>query len=236
MLSVLRVYDPADCDATGVPLDWERCRTCNVDSDGTPIYPDGEGGAGCPTCGGHGSLKAAALAERWRDLKRPTPDFPLPPVRCEGCGHPMSDGTWVNRDGREQSGDNPVHAAQKGVERRALIALRAGGEPDDRVMFWSPCDGGCRHQAPCRAMTTEGWRPFDINYEAAVAVDTLGAGNVEASWRAVDVRVGMLAKRAGLDVTTAGPLVVRPFDLRPENVAVLCLRCWAERIPACPRT
>ncbi len=38
---------------------------CNIDLDGTPIYPDGEGGEGCPACGGRGErlIDAGAFAE-----------------------------------------------------------------------------------------------------------------------------------------------------------------------------
>lgn len=65
-MSVLRVYDPSECDEHGVPLDWEHCRRCGGDGGLTAYAADG----GCPRCGGHGSLKAAALAhcaKRQRD-------------------------------------------------------------------------------------------------------------------------------------------------------------------------
>lgn len=51
---------------------------------------------------------------------------------------------------------------------------------------------------------------------------------IEASWRPVDIRVGMVAKRTFGDRFEPGELLqVRPFDLTRENVSVLCLRCWA---------
>lgn len=42
----------------------QSCATCNVDSDGTRIYPDGQGAPDCPTCNGTGETGA----ERRRDL------------------------------------------------------------------------------------------------------------------------------------------------------------------------
>lgn len=41
----------------GTPVDRERCLTCNDDSDGTPIYPPGEGHPGCPACKGKGYVE-----------------------------------------------------------------------------------------------------------------------------------------------------------------------------------
>lgn len=35
----------------------EPCATCNVDSDGTRIYPDGEGALDCPNCYGTGEAR-----------------------------------------------------------------------------------------------------------------------------------------------------------------------------------
>lgn len=55
---------------------------------------------------------------------------------------------------------------------------------------------------------------------------------VEASWRSVEVRRGMVGRRGlGDRFDPMNVFHVRPWDLRPENLAVLCLRCWAERVP-----
>lgn len=43
-----------DMDLARVSVQIEQCRTCNVDSDGTRIYPDGQGATGCPNCKGTG--------------------------------------------------------------------------------------------------------------------------------------------------------------------------------------
>jgi hypothetical protein len=65
-------------------------------------------------------------------------------------------------------------------------------------------------------MTTEGWQPFSPKHAGASAEalkDTFSEqAAVEASWRQVDVR------RLSWD-----------HDLRPEYLAVLCLRCWSTR-------
>lgn len=53
--------------AFGVPIRIERCPTCNFDSDGTPIWPRGEGDADCPTCRAYGYVEVREpfpLAER----------------------------------------------------------------------------------------------------------------------------------------------------------------------------
>ena len=66
------IIDPRDCDEHGTPLDWLRCRGCGgpgiIRHDHVPGRRFNEV---CPTCDGHGCLKAAALArlllERGRD-------------------------------------------------------------------------------------------------------------------------------------------------------------------------
>lgn len=215
-MSVLDVIDPSGCDAHGVPLDWARCRTCNVDSDGTPIYPDGVGAPDCPTCGGNGSLKSAALAHlRANAWRRGGPHPNDPVVRCEGCGHPMSDGTWEGTwvTASWEYGDNNGWAfAHLRYERH---------EPPAEILdvpvctHWSRCDERCRHGGPFGVVHHAGGpihtSPSDEEVEAARLV-IAAAGAVQASWRAVDVRtLGWAA------------------DLRPHKLAVLCLRCWAER-------
>jgi hypothetical protein len=390
----LRIYDRAECDEDGVPLDWERCRTCAGDGGLTAYATDG----GCPTCDGHGSLKAAALVELrgqqvdaelhrrehaearrlgrsglsggqrtelWLRIGRERT------TRCEGCGHPMSDGTWEGEwvtASVVEYGDNNGWALAHLRYERSEPPAEILGVPV--CVHWSPCDEACTHtdgglrarcddgpwidasyptQGPERACrcgecksckvaerrfrekhglpprTPNVRRPaevqmpvseVDMAYLAGIfdgegsiirsrrsmeclqrsvqvgmtdreVVEWIGqiggtvterhppgkrktmwmwrmaahndviafltallpylrvkkaeaekalseitvpenALTVEASWRAVDVRVGMMAKRAGLD-PAACPLVARPFDLRRENVAILCLRCYADQ-------
>lgn len=235
MSSVLRVYDPAECDEHGVPLDWEKCRTCDgglLPYVGWTTVP-----VSCDVCGGHGSLKAAALAwfartcphghklvgiNRDHHAKYDPCDRVSEAVcRCEGCGHPMSEGTW--------EGEHP-HPRPDLLVGFALTELREGREPRTEVFdppgtfaggnhHFSPCDEGCRHGGPWRyrgefvAGVGADW----IDPHGAVQLDpqvALARGfEVEASWRQVDVR-------------TLG----WPHDLRPEKLAVLCLRCWAVRL------
>lgn len=228
---ILRVYDPEQCDEQGVPLDWERCRNCQgvgwtigsagIASDAPP--------PSCDTCGGHGSLKAAALAHCWDGLRHEA-DQVLPelPIRCESCSHPMSEGTWERWD--EWSPAGPQYL------RPALASLRRGEEPDGRDVcctHYSPCHEGCTHGGPVRVWSQheadndecgDGWLEQDADWmrdqnqtqtktRRRPAGDLARAGNrVEASWRPVDIR-------------TLG----WPHDLRPEKLAVLCLRCFASR-------
>lgn len=117
-------------------------------------------------------------------------------IRCEDCGHPMSEGTWTH--------EPPCGFVE--AERRAMV--EHDFSTDDKAVHYSPCDEGCRHGGPGREQVGP-----------EVKID-LGAGSHpiepvvrrEASWRQVDVR-------------TLG----WPHDLRPEKLAVLCLRCYAER-------
>lgn len=64
-------------------------------------------------------------------------------------------------------------------------------------------------------------------FAAQVVLRSLPQAN-DVSWRPVDIRVGMVAKCTLGDRFDAGKVLqVRPFDLTRENVALLCLRCWA---------
>lgn len=258
-MSVLRVYDPAECDEHGKPLDWDRCRTCGGCCGArTVFWPDEEacdaecalppGHAGphedetlgtwseddllttprapCPTCGGHGSLKAAALAALSpggplaRNENHPLVNFAGAPggivTRCEGCGHPMSDGTW-SRD------RPPVFSSWDGILAVSAEDIKVGREPDwhgrwaavgEFPVHWSPCDSACRHAGPMR-WSDGRMVPLGAGADAALIGASRRDGIVEASWRQVDVR-------------TLG----WPHDLRPEKLAVLCLRCCADRATA----
>lgn len=254
--STLRVYDPAECDEHGVPLDWERCRACGgvgrADLRNGAERPEWvalvlpEVGAPvngyCGTCEGHGSLKAAALyrkfdhqiirANNTRPRGTPMVDRSVAPRRCEGCGHPMSDGTWEGFwRPSEQATEWALVALHDGREPR-IGGFRSdpadiGGARDVPVMtHWSPCDQGCRHAGPARnwsvehAEAGETWvdpPPGFAKRGAMTTADVLagfvrGTTEVQASWRQVDVR-------------TLG----WPHDLRPEKLAMLCLRCFASR-------
>jgi hypothetical protein len=216
-MSILRVYDPSECDAAGVPLDWERCRLCRPTRELVGDWPS------CGMCGGHGALKAAALAAKLARLGRvaatetgrvwvPAQD-PLKP-RCESCSHPMSEGTWEHM--RVPVAVAP--AVMKASVARATQALRGGDEPNpEATTHYSPCDEGCRHGGPLRCNTpsdlTAEWDTHLLAADSDVLRSIVGAGvTVEASWCSVDVR-------------TLG----WPHDLRTEKLAVLCLRCFAAK-------
>lgn len=250
MSELLRIYDPVECDENGVPLDWERCRVCGGDRHAQmyQFVPSKDEvraevlDAPCSTCGGHGSLWAAALAGRrassayrsgqwprfappeFDDERLPTDRTALrdqigagmkaiedagrvmdaEPSRCEGCGHPMSNGTW--EDGNEYVG---IHAARLDLAERYL---RAGQEPSVDVLstHWSLCDEGCRHLT--EHVRFSGTKQPTGTADAIAGLLVRRAMDVEASWRQVDVR-------------TLG----WSHDLRSEKLAVLCLRCWAAK-------
>ncbi len=209
-MTVLRVYDPTECDEAGVPLDWERCRALIHQK---PMRPGGDlippDHSLCTRCDGHGSLKAAALA---RFARKYGPGWD----RCgtgnaEGCGHPMSEGMW---EGDRHGGDEGYWLDQ------VAFQLRAGVEPSDVAVHFSPCEEGCRHGGPGRCWYPGGehggtphWDAYeDFTPDAREDTRDNGFGSGEASWRPVDVRsLGW------------------SHDLRPEKLAVLCLRCWAAR-------
>ena len=203
-MTILRVYDPEECTAEGVPLDWERCRNC--EGVGWTIGAAGICDEGqpppCGVCLGYGSLKAAALASR---LMRFRGSVPIPAGeighRCESCSHPMSEGTW---EGSGTLSEILMTETLYCVERD----LREGREPPrHHFVHYSPCDEGCRHGGPTRIGTREGWCLTNVGPQGYI-----GNHSAEASWRPVDVR-------------TLG----WPHDLRPEKLATLCLRCFAER-------
>lgn len=225
MTAVLRLYGPEECEAWEAsmgrgprPLDWKRCRSCR----GTGAVPIvGRTMTSCPTCEGHGSLRAAALAlltgphgigQRLDgSAVRAAPWT----VRCEGCGHPMGEGTWE----RKAPGPNG-EAPNEWVLRTALDYLRNSGiEPrlgyEVGALHWSPCDEGCRHDALTGDVIDTPDQQATIN--SALDVGRLrlvearfGRMAPEASWRQVDVRTLKWA-----------------FDLSPGNLRVLCARCWA---------
>lgn len=223
-MNILRIYDPPECDAAGVPLDWERCRKC----DGGRIK-FGPGDVPCDHCDGYRSLKAAALAVMgYRSAtKAISPyvmtrgewqrgatsiftghkmiDFGPLPIRCEDCWHPMSDGTWEGDWGDE-------------ITLKSLLSLPFDGggfhgtaERKGRIHF-SRCDERCEHGAPARFGRGDSEWESVLDQNTSPAILTAAKWMVEASWRAVDVR-------------TLG----WQHDLRPEKLAVLCLRCWAGR-------
>lgn len=241
---ILREYSPAECDNQGLPLDWFKCQWCR--GSGSRLHRPQDGGGmhvngpkTCPDCDGQGSLRAAALMALWKHDQKDTGsgicvEGPSCPVlthkaRCEGCGHPMSDGEW---EGLEVSEELVIANAEEKLE--------LGSEPHRNGVHYSPCDERCRHQGPSwledGTSTSAGrlklrrlgvWKGTGEPYE----------GTIKASWRIVDIRVGMEVMnlfKAGIsvyDVTEFNNLDVwhlRPWDLRRENVALLCLRCWVE--------
>lgn len=253
---IFRYYKIDECDENGVPLDWNECRTCRGSGEVVevltprldhrdPAFTTREWP--CPTCNACGSLKAAALFE----LTQVPPyaalgnaDIPVAatfalPIRCQGCGHPMNEGTWEGdllaaprRQGnlmdRESAGggfivlpdDAPIEQRQKAHRQAAWTWIKRGQEPADYAhiaVHYTACDRGCEHGGPVRLMVPdeymrEEW--FTVT-EGERRDWEHGYGDVrriEASWRSVDVRM--------LD---------RPCMLEREFLTVLCFRCFAER-------
>jgi Zn finger protein HypA/HybF involved in hydrogenase expression len=213
-MSVLRVYDPWECTSDGVPLNWDCCRCCNRVGvvyaspeairrthvpEGAPIES-----CSCPMCGSHGSLKAEALAkliiERIRRGDAGENNDPLTP-RCEDCGHPMNEGTWEPHPPQDRSGKTHPDANREITMALAEFWERRG------VVHFSPCDEDCNHDGPGR-------KPFDGGW--------IGCNEMMNN---VGITKGFQASRRPVDVRCLG----WPHDLRPERLAVLCLRCWAER-------
>lgn len=111
--------------------------------------------------------------------------------RCEGCGHPLSDGAWV--------GSRPLHIAE-GFDflllDRVVEGLRHGVDErrlGERVHY-SPCDEGCTHGGPGRSQPSDqagigeqcGWNLYaDLRDSPRQYVSVGGCvpALVEASWR-----------------------------------------------------
>lgn len=248
-MSVLRVYEPEECGEDGRPLDWEKCRSCGG-TGLTPSHLDLPREGECWGCGGHGSLKAAALDKAgyssaveaiapyvmtiqdwragvtWVRAGGKVHEYGSLPIRCKDCRHPMSEGTW-----EETQPDDIWLRGEDFAMDWITRMLALGHEPDEGSgrVHYSRCDAdyqgvdgpeGCRHGGPGRVIWPESHREDDDGHDRPVTpVENLdGIHNPvamkEASWRQVDVR-------------TLG----FPNDLRPENLAVLCLRCWVARKP-----
>lgn len=203
-MSVLRYYKMAECDERGYPLDWEQCRTCDGKGYLDDLVPGVRHGT-CATCDGHGSLKAAALF--WLLAERGGVHTPNPSkgARCEDCGHPMSEGTWEEVTQAEFDRLHPDGD-------QANVWLSTQNCPFAYGIHYSSCDEGCDHGGAGRRFNTvygSGWVLMnDLDPRHPDCSD-------QASWRSVDVR-----------------LLDWPHDLRPESLAVLCLRCWADRTKA----
>lgn len=249
-MTLLRVHSKREMESYGCDP-WERCPACLRDP-GVCWRCEGAGCAECSasgrcsTCNGLKSGKAMVLAERathevpttigqrfidcgYRlqtlagidgddliyanggscSITHCAPQL----VRCEDCSHPMSEGTWE----RVHHVERIIFPSYESSLRTAEVELRAGREPQPMLQIhFSPCDKACKHST--RSYGTE--RIYDEELGAWRFVEGVGkpaelvrAGRkVEASWRPVD------ARRLSYD-----------NDLRPEQTAVLCLRCFAER-------
>jgi ribosomal protein L40E len=198
--TIFRLYQKPECDSNLVPLDWYRCRTCK----GTGRNPIDD--AHCWPCGGYGSLRAAALHALMTPVLHASFTDKVK-IRCEGCGHPMSDGTW---EGGGAWMRDPGYLGMK--LRQAEEALRLCLEPTGNGVLWSPCDEVCRHRGPGRYLRTEGgsWVPVTDTSMVDGQQALLGLP-LEASWRQVAVR-------------TLG----WPMDLSLNNLKILCTRCYAD--------
>jgi hypothetical protein len=219
MSELLRVYDPAECDEHGVPLDWERCRTCS----GSGVFPRGSSPRTSPAChDGHGSLRAAVRRALVRGVAVRGPAHggnaalvTDEQTRCKDCGHPMSDGTWEGPAAELLlDPEHPFTAAD--AEREWLEMQAWKREPEGQrvrhnVNYWSACDEDCRHGAPFQVYNQDTLiANITASYPGGAADHARQGGAVRASWRVVDVRPRGWA-----------------HDLRPERLAVLCSRCLA---------
>lgn len=193
--------------------------------------------------GYHQEWREEKLWAEWRE------GYPQPvklAPRCEGCSHPMSEGTWDAQGRTEQWGRD---------EDFILRMLRQGREPQAWPIHFSSCDEKCRHSGPGRC---RGRSPGEIILDEYpwVECDALWTPDleVEATWRQVIVRRGVMGAKGLAKPCTCGhedsdgrgdvldcvvhgigpsrfdpssALHVRPFDLSPENVGLYCTRCWA---------
>ncbi|MET0601869.1 MAG: hypothetical protein ABW167_07755 [Baekduia sp.] len=264
--SVLRHYRKAECNAAGVPLDFERCDgcyggtglawwkcgDCNANNRGADAFchrcgsgaPE-DGPEPCERCAGFGCLKAAAIEarrlvqagdevmRRWGD-QRTFEGMSLEVIHehavrfealrqevhetwkvcCEDCFHPMGDAGFWEREGSDQV---PYGAPDLWAisQKMWLDAMRKHG--DDRVyqpVHWSPCSALCRHGGPMRFRNLlGGWE--NVSPLGPIQAQAATDRAAWASWREVDLR-----------------LLDWPHDLSRSSVAVLCLRCYVERLRA----
>ena len=221
---VLRLYGPGACDpVTGRPLDWRECRPCGATGRFQPAR--GEPTVICDTCHGHRSLRRAVLVALYHLNRDALKLMPGDPLRCEDCRHPLGADVWED-DGH---GDDRYSAEDR--HAYALQRLLDGCEPDPGTahIHYSACDERCEHD--CMAVRASGqWPicPSPTDTAGAFVREHADTMTLTASCRHVDVRVGVQAvELAGFDPLNM--LLVRYFDLRRENVAVLCARCWTGR-------
>lgn len=206
-MTLLRLYSRAEWEA--LPCDpWERCPTCGGGGSLFAHRPFQTTATGCPDCKGHGSARALAFDVLWKVGRGDRNPASAHRWRCEDCGHPMSEGTWEGLPkGDEDEMIGYVLArwseSEWGDQTEAWIADQYPG-----VVHYSPCDEGCRHGGPVRKLNAYG-RGGGATYDALPPGNREG---FEASWRQVD------ARRLSWD-----------HDLRPGQLAVLCLRCLAAR-------
>lgn len=140
--------------------------------------------------------------------------------RCLRCRHPYRVGESGeydvdgSRDVRKSlTLQMELDETDRRWERRREIDAVGGPEPVG--VNWSDCDPQCRHGGPMRAMTTEGWSPFNPTPEAcgsavaALRSDYPGLRPPQAAWR----------------ILTVHHLNGRKYDLRWHNLVSLCQRC-----------
>lgn len=187
-------------------------------------------------CDRHGSIRAAALAAlRQHDCDCPATNNGGGPcvcghapslnggtemvevvARCEGCGHPASEGTWEGYGASE--GDTPMAERFMGAALAAIVAGVDTSPATFQPTYYSLCDAGCRHDLAATQVDMRGGAGWE-----SVGPDPLRLGGqtvqefltwchvpVRASWRHVDV------------CRLYFPNMVRLEDLR-----LLCFRCWA---------
>lgn len=227
-MNVNHIYVKEECDADGVPLDWDKCRNCKgtgevpVLDSGTMPRPAGLPlpTTSCHRCDGCGNLKEAVLWGRVRysgvystshGYERAEHDGLMIP-RCEDCNHSMSDGTW---EGEAHPEPYTLEWLQRELLGSAVWELRQGREPRFTSTYYSPCNELCKHDGPGQVLVedspNDAWQEFN-DIKLPDALTGPGIKMIEAAWRHVDVR-----------------FLQYPNMLRQQDLVVLCTRCWAAR-------
>ena len=221
---VLRLYGPDVCDTvTGRPSDWLACRPCDATG---RFQPAGDTpGVVCDTCHGHRSLHRAMLVALYHLNRDALKLMPGDPLRCEDCRHPLGHDIWDD-DGH---GDDRYSPQDRHVYALQCLFDGLAPDPGTAQIHHSACDVQCEHD--CMAVARERGNGRSARRRPtppARSCASTASMTLTASSRHVDVRVGVWAiLLPGFDPLNM--LLVRPFDVRRENVAVLCARCWTGR-------
>jgi hypothetical protein len=246
-VSVLRVYDPHECDEHGVPVDWERCRCRGSGRMGALATSDllaigakaGEWSPDdpCPFCDGHGSLRAAALAStRERQLSEATMALYGGQQSYEGLTqHELTEQMQRLNRARAEADAAFVYRCEdcKHPMSEGTWAPNAYDytHPDKKPVLAEalpilragdePPNRLSVHYSPCDERCTHGLPLRQRTVGGAVRSmdywDDVGAGE--------RVKLGYMVEAAWRQVDVR--LLGWPHDLSPWKLKVQCLRCYA---------